>query len=373
MGLTDTKIKNAKPGRLTDGYGLYLLVKSKGRGWWRLDYRFAGKRKCISMGTYPEVKLADARKRRDETRSLIASGVDPSKARKAEKYTRSGANSFETIARNWYKSQLVRWGDGHAARILTRFERDVFPVIGSQPIAEVTALDMIEVVRKIEMRGAAYTSKRVRSECSSVFGYAIAHGDVERNPAEDIKGAMPATKTTHFASIQDPKKVGALLAAIDGYDGHFVTKCALRLAPLVFVRPGELRNAEWKEFDFKNAEWRIPAEKMKAGRIHIVPMSTQALAVLKDLKELTGQGRYLFPSVRTDSRPMSDNTINAALRGMGYTKKEMTGHGFRSMASTLLNEQDYNENWIERQLAHTEKNSVRAAYNYADHLPERKR
>lgn len=372
MGLSDTKIRNAKTGRLSDGQGLYLLVKSKGKGWWRFDYRINGKRKCLSMGTYPDVSLSAARDKRAEARKLVAQNIDPSEQRKKEKQARTGADTFESVARLWVTAQAADWSDGHAKRVLGRLEKDVFPVIGSKPAGEVTAADMIALVRRIEARGATYTANRARRDCSKVFGFAIAHGDAERDPAADIKGAMSATKTKHFASITDPKAVGGLLRAIDGFDGHFVTKCALQLAPLVFVRPGELRSAEWSEIDFEKAEWRIPADKMKSRRVHIVPLSTQAIGILQELHKLTGQGRYLFPSVRTDSRPMSENTLNAALRRLGYTKDEMTAHGFRSMASTLLNEQGYNFDWIERQLAHAEKNSVRAAYNYADYLQERK-
>lgn len=379
MPLTDTTIRNIKPGdkavKLFDGNGLFLLVTPNGGKWWRLKYRFGGKEKLLSLGTYPEVSLKDARMNRDEARKEIAKGIDPSQSRKVKKTAQRDrdANSFETVAREWFAKFSSNWVASHSNKILRRLERDVFPWIGGRPIAEVTAPELLMVLRRIESRGAIETAHRAMQNCGQVFRYAIATGRAERDPAADLRGALAPVKEKHYASITDPRAIGALLRTIDGYQGSFVTQCALRLAPLVFVRPGELRRAEWSEFDLDAAEWRIPAERMKMRDPHIVPLSEQAVSILLDLQPLTGDGRYVFPGARTNGRPMSENTVNAALRRLGYGKEEMTGHGFRSMASTLLNEQGWHHDAIERQLAHVERNAVRAAYNYAEHLPERRK
>jgi integrase len=256
---------------------------------------------------------------------------------------------------------------------MRRLEMDVFPWVGSRPVSQITAPELLSCLRRIESRGALDTAHRAHQNCSQVFRYAIATGRAERDPAADLRGALPPPAGGHFASTTEPSKIGALLRAIDGYEGTFVARCALRLAPLVFVRPGELRMAEWAEFHLDDAEWRIPAERMKARVQHIVPLSTQAVSILRDLHPFSGSGRFLFPSVRTPARPMSNNTLNAGLRRLGYTTDDQTAHGFRSMASTLLNEQGWNRDAIERQLAHGERDEVRAAYNYAQHLPERRK
>lgn len=380
MALTATEVRNAKPDakprRLWDGGGLYLEVRPNGGKWWRLKYRFpkGAKEKLLSMGTYPDVSLKEARDRRDEARGLLEKGIDPGERRKAAKETTEGAtHTFEVLAREWYARFLPSWVESHAARIMRRLEADVFPWIGGRPIAEVAAPELLAVLRRIEERGAVETAHRVKSNCGQIFRYAIATGRAVRDPSQDLRGALPPPAKKNHPFLKDPKTIGALLRAIEGYDGHLVTKCALQLAPLVFVRPGELRRAEWSEIDLDAAEWRIPAEKMKAREQHIVPLSRQAVAILEELYPLTGSGRYCFPSVRAASRPMSENTVNAALRRLGYTKEEMTGHGFRSIASTLLNEQGWHRDAIERQLAHAERNGVRAAYNHAEHLPERRR
>jgi len=315
--------------------------------------------------------LKDARERRDEARKLLANGIDPSEARKAEKV--SQADSFEEVAREWYNKFKPSWSDSHALRILRRLEQNIFPWLGSRPIKTISAPDLLAVIRRIEARGAVETAHRALQNCGQVFRYAVACGRAERDPSGDLRGALPPSEEKHHASLTDPKAVAALLRDLDAYEGSFVTRCALRLAPLVFVRPGELRHAEWSEIDLDHAEWRIPAEKMKARTMHIVPLSHQAVEIMRELHALTGQGKYLFPSVRSSARPMSENTVNAALRRLGYSKDEMTGHGFRSMASTILNEQGWNRDAIERQLAHAERNSVRAAYNYAEFLPERRK
>jgi len=378
MPLTDIAIRNAKPTdkqyKMVDGDGMHLLVSTKGGKYWRLDYRFNGKRKTISLGVYPEVKLKSARKRREEARELVAHGVDPSTHRKVQKAT-AGRDTFEAIAREWYAKHSPLWSESHGKRILRRFEKDLFPWLGNRPIVQITAPELLSVLRRIEKRGAIETTHRAHQNCGQVFRYAIATGRAERDPSGDLRGAIPPAKEKHHPSISNTKQIGGLLRAIDGYEGTLVTKCALQIAPLVFVRPGELRHAEWAEFDIPNKEWRIPAEKMKMKAPHIVPLSDQVIEILNEIRPLTGcdNGKYVFPSVRSVKRPMSENTVNAALRRMGYSKDEMTGHGFRSIASTRLNEMGWNRDAIERQLAHAERDNVRAAYNYAEHLDERRK
>lgn len=375
MTLTDTKIRNAKSNeksyKLSDSGGLYLLVSIKGGKWWRFDYRYNGKRKTISMGTYPDTSLAAARGRRDDARKLVANGIDPSIHRKIEK-AKAGKDTFEAISREWYSKYSPNWSKNHGSRILRRLERDVFPWLGSRPVNDISPPELLTALRRIENRGAIETAHRALQNCGQIFRYAIATARAERDPSGDLKGAIPPAKTKHHASITDPKKIGGLLRAIDGYDGTFVTKCALQLAALLFVRPGELRHAEWSEFDFENKEWRIPSEKMKMPSQHIVPLSKQAISIFNEIHPLTGNSGYVFPSIRSNKRAMSENTVNAALRRLGYSSDEMTGHGFRSLASTRLNEMGWNRDAIERQLAHAERNNIRAAYNYAEHLEERR-
>ncbi|HYC55124.1 MAG TPA: integrase arm-type DNA-binding domain-containing protein [Candidatus Binatia bacterium] len=385
MPLTDVAIRTAKPRekayKLFDGGGLYLEVNPTGGKWWRWKYRAAGKEKRLSFGIYPDVPLKAARDKRDAARRQLAAGIDPGAARRAEKLAQAGAESFEVIAREWHEKFAPSWEASSAKRILRRFERDVFPWVGKRPIADLRAPELLPMLRRIESRGAQETAHRVKQNCGQVFRYAVATGRADRDPTGDLRGALPPTKPKHHASIVDPKGVGQLLRAIDGYEGHFVTKCALRLAPLVFVRPGELRKAEWSEFDLDKGEWHIPAARMKMRVKHIVPLSQQAVAILRELEPLTNRGnasrpdapRYVFPGGRSRERPMSENAVLAALRRMGYSKDEMTGHGFRSMASTLLHEQGWNHQAVERQLAHAERNAVSAAYNFAEHLPERRR
>lgn len=378
MSLTDTAIRNAKPSikpvKMYDEGGLFLLVTPAGGKWWRFKYRFGGKEKLLSFGTYPEVSLKDARGRRDQGRKQLASDIDPGEHRKAVKLAKAdrAANSFEIIAREWFGKFSPNWAESHASKIITRLERDIFPFVGGRPIAEITAPELLTVLRRIESRGAIETAHRAMQNCGQVFRYGIATGRNERDVSADLRGAIPPPMAKHHASIKDPIGIGGLLRAIQGYQGSFITKCALRLAPLVFVRPGELRKAEWSEFNLDGAEWRIPAEKMKMREIHIVPLSRQALAILNELRQLTGDGRYVFPGARTNGRPMSENAVNAALRRMGFAKDEMTGHGFRSMASTTLNEQGWDKDVIERQLAHGERDQVRGAYNFAEYLPKRR-
>ena len=373
--LIDKTKPQAKSVRLSDGRGMYLEISPAGGKWWRFKYRFAGKERRISLGVYPDVPLAAAREKREEARRQVAAGIDPGEQRKAAKVAlvESTENTFEAIAREWFGLFSTRWVKGHADKIIRRLELNVFPWLGSRPIKAITAPELLAVLRRVESRGANETAHRALQVCGRVFRYAIATGRAERDPSRDLSGALAPIQERHFASITEPLAVGELLRAIDAYKGAFVTRCALRLAPLVFVRPGELRAAQWAEFDFDKSEWRIPASRMKARVQHIVPLSTQAVAILRELQPLTGRFPFAFPSVRSRYRAMSENAVTGALRRMGYTGQDMTGHGFRSMASTLLNEQGWNRDAIERQLAHGERDAVRAAYNYAEHLPERRR
>ncbi len=378
MPLTDTACKNAKPkddgtpAKFTDEKGMHLLVNKTGK-YWRLDYRFLGKRKTLALGVYPDTSLKQAREKRDEARRLIAEDIDPGEHRKVTKATSklNAANSFEAVSQEWFAKYKPTWSEGHATRIIRRLERDIFPWLGSRPIADITAPELLATLQRIEKRDAIETAHRAMQNCGQVFRYAVATGRAERNPAADLVGAIAPAIKTSFPTITDPSKIAELLRAIDGYRGTFATQCALKLAPLVFVRPGELRQAEWKEIDLDNAMWVIPAERMKMREKHFVPLSHQAVTILAELQALTGRNKYVFPGARTNGRPMSDNTVNAALRRLGYSKEDMTGHGFRHMASTLLNEQGWNRDAIERQMAHAERNSIRATYNYAEYLPER--
>lgn len=382
MSLTDVKCRNAKatdkPYKLFDMDGLYLQVAKAGtRGgkYWRMKYRIDGKEKLLALGTYPEVSLKDARERRDEARRQVAQGVDPSLAKKSAKLARAGGTSFEAIAREWQAKFIDKWTPKHGATILARLEQNVFPWLGSRLISDITPPDLLAILRKMENRGAVETAHRVRSSCSQIFRYAIATGRLERDPSADLKGAIPPASKQHFPTLTDPAAIGELLRAIDGYEGSMVVRIALQLIPMVFVRPGELRHAEWSEVDLNKAEWRIPAHKMKMRVPHIVPLSTQAVALLTELQGLTGHGaaaKYIFPSNRTLARPMSDNALISALRRMGYSNEVIVPHGFRAMASTLLNEQGWNRDAIERQLAHGERNKVRATYNHAEYLPVRR-
>lgn len=381
MPLSDPQIRNAKPGpkavKLFDGDGLYLEVAPAGGKWWRLKYRLGGKEKRISLGVYPDVGLKAARVKCAEARRLIAGGVDPSELRKATGRAGGAADgeTFQAVALEWFAKFKPTWVDSHSEKIRSRLERDLFPWLGHRPIKEITAPELLACLRRIEARGALDTAHRAHQNTGAIFRYAVATGRAERDPSGDLRGALPPAKATHHASITEPKAVGDLLRAIDGYQGTLAVRCALRLAPLVFTRPGELRHAEWAEIDLAQAEWRIPAEKMKARAPHIVPLAAQAVAILEEIQHLTGAGKYVFPSARVadGSRPMSNNAVLAALRRLGFDKDTMTGHGFRSMASTQLNEQGWNPDAIERQLAHAEKDEVRGAYNYAEHLPERRR
>ena len=380
MPLTDTAIRNAKPSakplRLFDGGGLYLEVSPSGGKWWRLKYRFSGKEKRLSLGTYPDVNLKSARDRRDELRKLLTNSIDPAQNRKAHKQARVdlAANSFEIVAREWFAKFEPNWTEGHSEKIIKRLERDIFPKLGKRPIAEIKAPELLACLRKIEERGALETAHRALQNCGQVFRYSIATGRAERDLAADLRGSLPPAKETHLAAITDPKAIAELLRAIDGYSGTLVTQCAMRLAPLVFLRPGELRQAEWAEIDLDKGEWNIPAERMKMRDAHLVPLSTQAIAILHELHPFTGHGRYVFPSARTGERPMSNNAILAGLRRMGYAKEEMSGHGFRAMARTILDEVlGVRPDFIEHQLAHAVRDPNGRAYNRTAHISERER
>jgi len=324
---------------------------------------------------YPDVGLKKARDRRDEMRKLVADGIDPSAARKQQKLMAldAAANTFEAVAREWYEKHSANWEASYSVKLLARLEANVFPWLGDRPIRDIKPPELPSVLRRVESRGVLETAHRLMNYCGNIYRFAVATGRAERDISSDLRGALPPSTPQHHASVTDPEGVAALLRAIDGHRGSNVTRYALQLAPLVFVRPGELRKAEWSEIDLEAGEWRIPPGRMKMKTKHIVPLSSQAVAILRALQPLTGKGHYVFPGARSRERCMSENTVNGALRRLGWSGSEMTGHGFRSMASTLLNEQGWNRDAIERQLAHTERNSIRAAYNYAEHLPERRR
>ena len=378
MPLTDTAIRNAKPGgkpvKLFDERGLYLEISPAGGKWWRLKYRFDGKEKRLSLVVYPDVSLRDARDRRDAARTLLADGIDPSENRKAQKSARAdrATNSFEVVAREWFAKHSATWAENHGDRIIRRFERDIFPWIGGRPIAEVTAPDLLTVIRRIENRGALETAHRALGNCGQVFRYAVATGRAERDPSGDLRGALPPVKGEHFAATTEPKRVAEILRAMDGYEGTLTVRCALHLAPLVFVRPGELRKAEWADINLDEQEWRYTVTKTNTP--HIVPLSRQAVDILRELQPLTGRGRFVFPGARSNGRPMSDNAILAAMRRMGIGKDEMCGHGFRAVARTILDEVlGVRPDYIEHQLAHAVRDPNGRAYNRTAHLPERRK
>lgn len=377
MPLTDSAVRNAKPGeharRLFDERGLYLEVAPAGGKWWRLKYRFAGKEKRLSLGVYPEVRLKAAREHRDKARELLRAGIDPSSHRRVMKATQleNAGNGFEAVAREWYAKMTPTWVPKHADRVLGRLENDVFPWIGSRPVGEITPPEVLQVVRRVENRGAVESAHRVLAICGQVFRYAVATGRATSDPSRDLRGALPPVKPQHLAAVTDPKRVGELLRALDGYEGSLTVRCALKVAPLVFVRPGELRHARWCDIDIDAAEWRFVVTKTDTP--HVVPLSTQAVAILRELQPRTGDGTYVFPSPRTSKRPMSDNAVLAALRRLGIPKEEMTGHGFRAMARTILDEAlGVRPDLIEHQLAHAVRDPNGRAYNRTAFLPERR-
>jgi integrase len=372
MPLTDIVVRKAKgrvaPYKMADGGGMYVLVRPDGARYWRMDYRWEGKRRTLALGVYPSVSLSNAREKRDQAKKLLAAHTDPATQRKLDKIASNEAsrNTFRLISQEWVE-KLIR--EGRSPRTVDKISwllELAYPAIGDQPIASIIPTQLLTVLRTVEARGRYETARRLRSTCGQVFRYAIATARAERDPSADLRGALTAPKVRHHAAVVDPKGIGALLRAIEGYEGQPITLSALKLAPLVFVRPGELRSAEWSEFDLDAGEWKIPAAKMKMRSPHRVPLSRQAITIVRDLQPITGHGRYLFPSVRSVERPMSENTLNAALRRLGYSKEEATSHGFRSTAAVRLNEMGrWSVDAIERQLAHQEANAVRRAYTHA--------
>ncbi len=370
-----------KPYKVADEHGLYLYITPSGGKLWRYGYRYGGKKKTLAIGVYPGISLADARDKRDAARIQLNNGFDPCEIKKAQKALLTAratagqtAETFEAIAREWHE----KWSHGKAKSTaettMRRLEQKIFPWMGARPIAEIETPELLAVLRRIESQGILESTRRIKIICGQIFRYAVATGRAKQDPSSSIKkDVLKTPETRHMASITDPKQVGPLLRAIDGYKGSFVVKCALQLQALFFCRPGELRHAEWKEFDIDAGAWSIPAEKMKMKQPHIVPLSSQAVEILKSLQPLTGRGRWVFPSHRSAIRPMSENAVNAALRRMGIEKEEMCGHGFRAMARTILDEvlqQRYE--FIEHQLAHAVRDANGRAYNRTAHLEDRK-
>ncbi len=379
MKLTARTITSAKyfdgKRKLFDGGGLYLELMPSGSKLWRYAYRFHGKQSRISLGAWPEVSLQEAREKHRVAHKLVNDGVNPSQARKTQQNQAQQAqsNSLKSIASEWMSKQANRWKPITCEGKQARLERHAFPILGNRPINEISARQILDVLRKIEAAGSFETAHRVKQALSQIFRYAIATDRAEYDPTASLAGALTPPKTIHHAAITEEKAIGGLLRAIDDYDGYIVVKWALQLAPFVFVRPGELRHAEWSEIDTEAAMWRIPADKMKMNRPHMIPLSQQAIAILEEVRQLTSKSRYVFHSIRTITRPISENTTNAALRRMGYTKDQMTTHGFRSMASTRLHELGWRSDLIEMQLSHAERNEVKSAYNYAEYVDDRRK
>lgn len=397
MPLTDTAIRRALPGpktqKLTDGQGMYLEVAPSGGKWWRLKYRIAGVEKRLSLGTYPDISLKVARERRDEARALIVQGIDPSDLRKASKVqaqvdeadaAREAAglpppNSFEQIAREWYETRREDWSPTYGQKIMRRLEADVFPWLGAKPINAITPPMVLAVLRRVEGRGVVETAHRALENCGQVFRYAVATGQIESNPARDLKDALRRPMVKHFPAITSPERLGTLLRAIHSYRGTPVVCAALKLLPMLLLRPGELRQGEWPEIDLTGAMWSVPAARMKRekvgkvyGKPHLVPLAHQAVAILEELHPVTGRGLMVFRGERTHARPMSDAAINAALRAMGFSAEEVTGHGFRATARTMLVERlGVAESAVEAQLAHSVKDSLGRAYNRTEFMAER--
>ena len=380
--LSDAQIKNAKPQekdyKLMDGFGLFLLITPTNGKLWRFDYRFDNKRKMLALGAYPSVTLAEARQRREDAKKLLANGIDPGAMKKTLKSTGKelAANTFEVIARQWHLkfSAAGKWSPTHAADIMHRLEKDIFPPLGSRPISGIKPKELLTVLERIASRGALDSAHRLRHHCGKIFRYAIVHEYAERDIAADLRGALPPVKGGHHAAATTPKELAPILRSIDDFNGSFIVKSALQLLPLVFCRPGELRAAEWSEINFDDCIWEIPAERMKMKQPHIVPLSRQAINILKELQPLTGYGRYLFPCHRSPLRCMSNNALNAGLRRLGFTKEEATAHGFRASARTILDEVlKVRPDFIEHQLSHSVRDALGTAYNRTSHLDERKK
>ena len=379
MKLTDPIIKASKPKstpyKLSDGNGLFLLIQPNGSRWWRYRYRFNGKEKMLSLGTYPDVTLKEARNLRVTASDLLKQGVDPSENKQEQKRIKAilAENSFESVAHSWFNSWKTNKTERHAGYTIRRLEADVFPEIGSSPIEKITAPDLLRVIKKIQSRGAIDIAKRALNTCNQIFRYAVAHGLAERNPASDIKPAdvLQSTVKKNYARIEQ-KDLPELLTRINEYDGQPLTRLALKMMVLTFVRTSELIGARWDEIELDAGLWRIPAERMKMRTPHIVPLSSKAIVVLGDIKKYSGHSELLFPGEQNPKKSMSNNTILYALYRMGY-RSRMTGHGFRGLASTILHEQGYDHHLIELQLAHTERDAVSAAYNHATYLEPRKK
>ncbi|EMA9950766.1 tyrosine-type recombinase/integrase [Salmonella enterica] len=376
MSLTDLAIRRSKPKdkpyTLNDSNGLSLLIEPNGSKGWRLRYRFSGKAKLISLGTYPGVSLSDARTARDEAKKLIAGGIDPSEVRKAKKReieSRFG-NTFEGIAREWYEKRFDRWSASYAEEMIETFEKDVFPYIGSRPIAEIKPMELLAVLSVLNDRGATEKLRKVRQRCGEVFRYAVITGRAEYNPAPDLVSAFAPRKKEHYAFLKTDE-LPEFFRILNTYTGSLIVKLAMKLLILTGVRPGELRQAEWCEIDFDNRLWEVPKERMKMRRPHCVPLSEQALNILEQLKPMTGHYQYIFPGRIHHSKPMSEMAMNVLIRRIGYAGR-VTGHGFRHTMSTILHEQGYNTAWIETQLAHVDKNSIRGTYNHAQYLDGRR-
>lgn len=391
--LTDTAVKaarpnsNGKPKKYGDGGGLYLLVKwvaankhDQGDSakvvsrYWRYKYKFGDAEKTYSIGLYPEVSLKDARAAHESARELLAQGIDPMSHKKhlSELKHKLQADSFEAVAREWFAGHSLTWTENHAKRVITRLENDVFPWLGSVPIATVEPPDILQCLKRVESRGALETAHRIKQTVGQVFRYAVATGRAKRDQTADLKGALPPVKQKHFAAIVEPSEIGAFLRACWEYKGSYVVQSALKVSAYLFTRPGEIRQMEWREIDFNEKRWTIPASKMKARSSHIVPLPEQAIAILKDLQPLTGAYDFVFTGARDNRRPMSDGAVRQAIRRLGYSKGEMTAHGFRAMASTRLYEMVFSSDLIERQLAHVVGNDVRRAYDRSENLPERR-
>ena len=379
MPLNDTFIRSvkpeARPRKYFDGGGLFLFVPTSGSKLWRLAYRYAGKSKLLSLGAYPTVSLRDARERREDAKRLLARNIDPAEHKREEHRAVIAAqrNSFRNVALDWYAARLADYTERHRATVMYRLNTYIFPAIGKMNIAKLETQDLMDVIMPVEQRGQAATARRLLLIMNHVFRYAIVSGRARHNIAADLRGVLRPHRTRHLAALLETPQVAKLMRDIENFQGYFPVRCALKLHPLVFTRPTELRAAQWQEVDFEAREWRIPAERMKMRRPHIVPLSTQAMDILAQLRAFTGDSPCLFPSPRNPTKSIRDMTMLKALRRMGYQKGEMTLHGFRSIASTLLNELGYNRDWIERQLAHSEHNDVRAAYNHAEYLPERRK
>jgi len=368
----DTAKPKDKPYKLADGGGLYLLIKPNGARYWRLKYRVAGKEKLLALGVYPDVTLADARAKRDEAKRGIAGGIDPNEAKREEKIAREAniRNTFQEIACEWHSSKLYKWSEGYASDIMEAFNKDVFPYIGKKPIADIKPLELLNVLRRMESRGATEKAKKVRQRCGEVFRYAIVTGRAEYNPAPDLTSAMQGHESNHYPFL-NTSELPAFFESLSQYSGSILVVLAARLLILTGVRTGELRGATWQEIDTESAVWTIPAERMKMRRPHIVPLSRQALVIIERISEMTGRYPLMFPGRNDPRKTMSEASINQVFKRIGYTGR-VTGHGFRHTMSTILHEQGYNTAWIETQLAHVDKNSIRGTYNHAQYLEGRR-